>query len=176
MQYSICLYARFWHKVLFDLGYVPTGEPFQKLVNQGMIQGRSNFVYRINDTNTFVSYNLQKGLSDHCYPRGYRPLPPRHLGYRSLQAMATGSSTDAEFILEDGKYVCGSEVEKMSKSKLNVISPDDIVNRYGADTLRMYEMFLGPLEQGKPWSTHGIDGVFKFLENSGTCFLMKRVN
>jgi leucyl-tRNA synthetase len=156
------LYARFWHKVLYDLGIVPHHEPFQKLVNQGMIQGRSNFAYRIQDTNTFVSYNLR---------REYKTTPI-HVDISlcrddvlDVEAFIKWQPdlADAEFVLEDGQYICGSEVEKMSKSKLNVVSPDDIINRYGADTLRMYEMFLGPLEQGKPWSTHGIDGVFKFL-------------
>ena len=163
------LYARFWHKVLFDLEYVPTNEPFQKLVNQGMIQGRSNFAYRIQDTNTYVSYNLRKQYK----------TTPIHVdidlckndvldvdAFKSWQP----DLKDAEFILEDGKYRCGFEVEKMSKSKLNVVSPDDIVGRYGADTLRMYEMFLGPLEQGKPWSTHGIDGVFKFIRKFWNLF------
>ena len=163
------LYARFWHKVLFDLGYVPTGEPFQKLVNQGMIQGRSNFVYRINDTNTFVSYNLRK---DYQTTAIHVDIDLCHHDILDIEAFKQWQPdlANAEFILEDGKYVCGSEVEKMSKSKLNVISPDDIVNRYGADTLRMYEMFLGPLEQGKPWSTHGIDGVFKFLRKFWNLF------
>ncbi|GJM29007.1 MAG: leucine--tRNA ligase [Cyclobacteriaceae bacterium] len=163
------LYARFWHKVLHDLEIVPTDEPFQKLVNQGMIQGRSNFAYRIQDTNTFVSFNLRKEYK----------TTPIHVdidlcrndvldieAFRKWQP----DLTDAEFVLENGKYICGSEVEKMSKSKLNVVSPDQIVTRYGADTLRMYEMFLGPLEQGKPWSTHGIDGVFKFLRKFWNLF------
>lgn len=163
------LYARFWHKVLFDLGVAPTDEPFQKLVNQGMIQGRSNFVYRIKDTNTFVSFNLRKQ---------YKTTPIHvdiSLCYNDILDVEAFKKwqpdlADAEFILEDGKYICGSEVEKMSKSKLNVVSPDHIVSRYGADTLRMYEMFLGPLEQGKPWSTHGIDGVFKFLRKFWNLF------
>ncbi len=156
------LYARFWHKVLYDLGFLPTDEPFQKLINQGMIQGRSSFVYRIKDTNQFVSKNLKDNYQ----------VNPIHVDINlcrddilDIEAFKTWRPElhDAEFILEDGQYICGSEVEKMSKSKLNVISPDEVVNRYGADTLRMYEMFLGPVEQGKPWSTHGIDGVFKFL-------------
>ena len=163
------LYARFWHKVLFDLGVVPTDEPFQKLVNQGMIQGRSNFAYRIKDTNTFVSFNLREQ---------YKTTPIHvdiALCYNDVLDVEAFKKwqpdlADAEFILEDGKYICGSEVEKMSKSKLNVVSPDHIVSRYGADTLRMYEMFLGPLEQGKPWSTHGIDGVFKFLRKFWNLF------
>lgn len=156
------LYARFWHKVLYDLAYLPTDEPFQKLVNQGMIQGRSNFAYRIKDTNTFVSLNL----------KGSYETTPIHVDIAlcrddilDLKAFKKWHPDlqDADFILEDGKYICGNDIEKMSKSKLNVVSPDQIVEQYGADTLRMYEMFLGPLEQGKPWSTHGIDGVSKFL-------------
>ncbi len=156
------LYARFWHKVLFDLGHVPTDEPFQKLVNQGMIQGRSNFAYRIKDTNTFVSLNLK---GDHDVTPIHVDISLCHDDVLDTEAFTKWQPDlkDAEFVLEDGKYICGAEVEKMSKSKLNVVSPDQIITRYGADTLRMYEMFLGPLEQGKPWSTHGIDGVFKFL-------------
>jgi len=163
------LYARFWHKVLHDLDIVPTNEPFQKLVNQGMIQGRSNFVYRIKDTNTFVSYNLRK---QHKTTPIHVDIVLCYNDVLDVEAFKKSQPdlAEAEFILEDGKYICGSEVEKMSKSKLNVVSPDDIVTRYGADTLRMYEMFLGPLEQGKPWSTHGIDGVFKFLRKFWNLF------
>jgi leucyl-tRNA synthetase len=163
------LYARFWHKVLFDLGYVPTDEPFHKLVNQGMIQGRSNFVYRIQDTNTFVSYNLRKEYKTTTIHVDIDLCRNDVLDIEAFKKWQPDLN-DAEFILEDGKYLCGSEVEKMSKSKLNVVSPDAIVSRYGADTLRMYEMFLGPLEQGKPWSTHGIDGVFKFLRKFWNLF------
>ena len=163
------LYARFWHKVLFDLDCVPTNEPFQKLVNQGMIQGRSNFAYRVKDTNTFVSYNLRK---EHDTTPIHVDINLCRNDILDLEAFKKWQPdlADAEFILEDSKYICGSEVEKMSKSKLNVVSPDAIVERYGADTLRMYEMFLGPLEQGKPWSTHGIDGVFKFLRKFWNLF------
>lgn len=156
------LYSRFWNKFLFDLGLVPEEEVFKKLVNQGMIQGRSNFVYRVNGTNKFVS----KGLtSDH-------ETTPLHVDVNivsndvlDIEAFKNWREDykDAEFILEEGKYICGAEVEKMSKSKFNVVNPDDIVSKYGADTLRMYEMFLGPLEQSKPWNTNGIDGVNKFL-------------
>jgi leucyl-tRNA synthetase len=149
---------------LYDLGIVVEQEPFKKLVNQGMIQGRSNFVYRIKDTNTFVS----KGLKDN-----YATTPIRVdinlVQQDSLQLDTEGfrkwrpDFATAEFVLEDGKYICGAAVEKMSKSMFNVVNPDDIVERYGADTLRMYEMFLGPIEQSKPWDTNGIDGVSRFL-------------
>ena len=163
------LYARFWHKVLFDLGVVPTREPFQKLVNQGMIQGRSNFIYRIKGENKYVSYNL----------RSEYEVTPLHVDVALVdndildtEALKQSSPDykDAEFILEDGQYVCGVEVEKMSKSKMNVVNPDDIIEKYGADCLRMYEMFLGPLEQNKPWNTNGIDGVFKFIRKTWNLF------
>ncbi|GGG85991.1 leucine--tRNA ligase [Parapedobacter pyrenivorans] len=161
------LYSRFWNKFLKDMGYVPEEEPFKKLINQGMIQGRSNFVYRVLDaqgkgTNTFVSY----GLKDE-----YRTIP-LHVDVNIVSNDVLNLEkfrqfrpdfADAEFVLENGKYVCGHEVEKMSKSKYNVVNPDDIIDQYGADTLRMYEMFLGPLEQSKPWNTNGIEGVYKFL-------------
>ena len=163
------LYARFWHKVLYDLGYVSTAEPFHKLVNQGMIQGRSNFAYRIQDTNTFVSYNLREDYQTTPIHVDISLCRNDVLDIDTFKKWQV-DLTDAEFILEDGKYICGNEIEKMSKSKLNVVSPDDIIERYGADTLRMYEMFLGPLEQGKPWSTHGIDGVFKFLRKFWNLF------
>ncbi|MFY0592677.1 leucine--tRNA ligase [Roseivirga sp.] len=156
------LYSRFWNKILFDLGHVDQQEPFKKLINQGMIQGRSNFVYRVKGTNKFVSKGLKadyETIDMHvdvslCYndvldTEGFKKWRP--------------DLADAEFILEEGKYHCGWEVEKMSKSKYNVVNPDDIIERYGADTLRLYEMFLGPLEQFKPWNTNGIDGVNKFL-------------
>lgn len=157
------IYSRFWNKFLYDLGYSVEDEPFRKLINQGMIQGRSNFVYRVKDTNTFVSYNL----------RGDYDVTPIHVDVNivdndilDLDAFRAWRPDyrDAEFILEDGKYVCGYAVEKMSKSMFNVVNPDDIVERYGADTLRLYEMFLGPLEQSKPWDTNGIDGVNRFLK------------
>ena len=157
------IYSRFWNKFLFDLGLVVEKEPFKKLVNQGMIQGRSNFVYRIKDTNTFVSYGLRGG---------YETTPIRvdinivHNDILDTEAFKAWRPdfTDAEFILEDGKYICGYAVEKMSKSMFNVVNPDDIVEKYGADTLRLYEMFLGPVEQSKPWDTNGIDGVNRFLK------------
>ena len=156
------MYSRFWNKFLFDLGYVVEDEPFRKLVNQGMIQGRSNFVYRIKDTNTFVS----SGLKD-----GYDVMPIHvdvnivHNDMLELETFRKWNPeySNAEFILEEGKYICGWAVEKMSKSMYNVVNPDSIIERYGADTLRMYEMFLGPIEQSKPWDTNGIDGVYKFL-------------
>ncbi len=157
------IYSRFWNKFLHDIGAVAEDEPFRKLVNQGMIQGRSSFVYRIMNSNTFVSHGLRgdydttpirvdislvnNDVLDTEAFRGWRP-----------------EYADAEFILEDGRYVCGHAVEKMSKSMYNVVNPDDIVERYGADTLRLYEMFLGPVEQSKPWDTNGIDGVNRFLK------------
>ncbi|MDE6338387.1 MAG: class I tRNA ligase family protein, partial [Muribaculaceae bacterium] len=157
------IYSRFWNKFLYDLGVVVEAEPFKKLVNQGMIQGRSNFVYRIKNTNTFVSHGLRKE---------YDTTPIRvDVNIVSNDVLDTEAFrnwrpdyADAEFILEDGKYVCGYAVEKMSKSMFNVVNPDDIVERYGADTLRLYEMFLGPVEQSKPWDTNGIDGVNRFLK------------
>ena len=156
------LYSRFWTKVLYDLGYLNVDEPFKKLINQGMIQGRSNFVYRIKGSNTFVSLNLIDKYD----------VVPIHVDVNiiendilNIQAFKKWRPDfkDAEFILEDGKYICGAEVEKMSKSLFNVVSPDVIIEKFGADTLRLYEMFLGPLEQSKPWNTNGIDGVSKFL-------------
>ena len=157
------IYSRFWNKFLFDLGKIVSDEPFKKLINQGMIQGRSNFAYRIKDTNTFVS----AGLKDQY------DVTPIHVDVNIVSNDILDTEkfrawrpefANAEFILEDGKYVCGWAVEKMSKSMFNVVNPDDIVDRYGADTLRLYEMFLGPLEQSKPWDTNGIDGVNRFLK------------
>ncbi|GAA4330567.1 leucine--tRNA ligase [Mucilaginibacter gynuensis] len=161
------LYSRFWNKFLKDIGKVNEEEPFKKLINQGMIQGRSNFVYRLIDaegrgTNTFVSHGLIKEYK----------TSPLHVDVNIVKNDTLDTEkfknwrpefADAEFILENGKYVCGHEVEKMSKRYYNVVNPDDIASQYGADTLRMYEMFLGPLEQSKPWNTNGIEGVFKFL-------------
>ena len=163
------IYSRFWNKFLFDLGFVCEDEPFKKLVNQGMIQGRSNFVYRIKDTNTFVSYNL----------KGQYETTPIHVDVNivsndvlDIEAFRNWRPDykNAEFILEDGRYICGWAVEKMSKSMYNVVNPDDIVERYGADTLRLYEMFLGPIEQSKPWDTNGIDGVHRFLKKFWNLF------
>jgi len=163
------IYSRFWDKFLFDLGISCEEEPFKKLVNQGMIQGRSNFVYRIKGTNTFVSLNLKDKYD----------VTPIHVDVNivhndvlDIEAFRNWNPEykTAEFILEDGKYICGWAVEKMSKSMFNVVNPDDIVESYGADTLRLYEMFLGPLEQSKPWDTNGIDGVYRFLRRFWNLF------
>jgi leucyl-tRNA synthetase len=162
------LYSRFWNKFLKDRGFVPEEEPFKKLINQGMIQGRSNFVYRVKSDNYSKPVFVSAGL------KGDYDVTPLHvdvnivendvLDVEKFKASRKDIAGDqAEFILEDGKYVCGWEVEKMSKSKFNVVNPDDIVTRYGADTLRLYEMFLGPLEQAKPWNTNGIDGTYRFI-------------
>ncbi len=205
------LYSRFWNKFLYDLGYVNTDEVFQKLVNQGMIQGRSSFVYRLSykASGTFgEDVKVRSKINPILPSKGvYNRLVKNELTKEDAQAIDKAKKEvisqtdlkieffnqaaplhadvsfvsndilnidqfkswreqfkDAEFILEDGKYICGTEVEKMSKSKYNVVNPDKIIERYGADTLRMYEMFLGPLEQSKPWSTNGIDGVYKFLK------------
>ncbi|MCR4680848.1 MAG: leucine--tRNA ligase [Bacteroidales bacterium] len=157
------IYSRFWNKFLYDIGLACEDEPFKKLINQGMIQGRSNFVYRIVGTNKYVS----NGLKDQ-----YEVTPIHvdvnivHNDILDLEAFKhwMPDFADAEFVLEDGQYVCGWEVEKMSKSKYNVQNPDDLVEKYGADTLRMYEMFLGPIEMAKPWDTNGIEGVFRFIK------------
>lgn len=163
------IYSRFWNKFLFDLGVVCKDEPFQKLINQGMIQGRSNFVYRIKDTNKFVSYNLKDQYE----------VTPIHVDVNivsndvlDLEAFKKWMPdySNAEFVLEDGKYICGWAVEKMSKSMFNVVNPDLVVEKYGADTLRLYEMFLGPLEASKPWDTNGIDGVHRFLKKFWSMF------
>ena len=163
------IYSRYWNKFLHDYGYSCEEEPFQKLINQGMIQGRSNFVYRVNELSkegkpVFVSYNLRKN---------YKDITPIHVWINlvkndvlDIEGFKNWSPEykNAEFILEDGKYVCGYATEKMSKSMYNVVNPDDIVEQYGADTLRLYEMFLGPVEASKPWDTNGIDGCFRFLK------------
>jgi len=163
------IYSRFWNKFLYDYGYVCEAEPFRKLVNQGMIQGRSNFVYRIKDTNTFVSFNLKKDYD----------VTPIHVDVNIVDKDALDIEKfrlwrpefqNAEFILENGKYICGWAIEKMSKSMFNVVNPDDIVDDYGADTLRLYEMFLGPVEASKPWDTNGIDGVNRFLKRLWALF------
>ncbi|MFC2187999.1 leucine--tRNA ligase [Fulvivirgaceae bacterium LMO-SS25] len=156
------LYARFWAKFLFDRGFAPKEEPFKKLVNQGMIQGRSNYVYRVSGQNTFVSHGLKDQYDTASMHVDVALCDNDILDIEGFKMWRTDLA-NAEFILEDGKYICGAEVEKMSKSKYNVVTPDDIIESYGADTLRMYEMFLGPLEQSKPWNTNGIDGVYKFL-------------
>ena len=163
------IYSRFWNKFLYDMEVICENEPFQKLINQGMIQGRSNFVYRIKDTNTFVSLNLKDQYE----------VTPIHVDvnivYNDILDVEAFKNwrpeyKNAEFILEDGKYICGWAVEKMSKSMFNVVNPDMIVEKYGADTLRLYEMFLGPLEQSKPWDTNGIDGVHRFLKKLWALF------
>jgi leucyl-tRNA synthetase len=161
------LYSRFWNKFLKDMNLVVEEEPFKKLINQGMIQGRSNFVYRIVDadgrgTNTFVSAGLKKQYNTSDLHVDVNIVENDILTIDKFKKWRA-EYADAEFILENGKYLCGVEIEKMSKSKFNVVNPDDLIERYGADTLRMYEMFLGPLEQSKPWNTNGIEGVFKFL-------------
>ncbi len=163
------IYSRFWNKFLYDLGVSCCEEPFRKLVNQGMIQGRSNFVYRIKDTNTFVSLGLKDQYE----------VTPLHVDVNIVSADVLDIEAfkawrpeyaDAQFILEDGKYVCGWAVEKMSKSMFNVVNPDMIVEKFGADTLRLYEMFLGPVEQAKPWDTNGIDGSHRFLKKFWNLF------
>ena len=163
------IYSRFWNKFLYDYGYVCEAEPFRKLVNQGMIQGRSNFVYRIKDTNKFVTLNKKDEYD----------VTPIHVDVNIVHTDALDIEKfrqwrpefkDAEFILENGKYICGWAIEKMSKSMFNVVNPDDIVDRYGADTLRLYEMFLGPVEASKPWDTNGIDGVNRFLKRLWALF------
>ncbi len=163
------IYSRFWNKFLYDLGVVCRDEPFRKLVNQGMIQGRSNFVYRIKDTNTFVSAGLRKEYDTTPIHVDVNIVSNDVLDTEKFRAWRP-EFKDAEFILEDGKYVCGYAVEKMSKSMFNVVNPDDIVERYGADTLRLYEMFLGPIEASKPWDTNGIDGVNRFLRKLWSLF------
>ncbi|MDR1372713.1 MAG: class I tRNA ligase family protein [Dysgonamonadaceae bacterium] len=163
------IYSRFWNKFLHDCGFVKNEEPFQKLINQGMIQGRSNFVYRIKGTNKFVSLGLKDKYD----------TTPIHVNVNfvsndilDLEAFRNWNPEykNAEFVLEDGKYVCGWAVEKMSKSMFNVVNPDDVVEKFGADTLRLYEMFLGPIEQSKPWDTNGIDGVSRFLRKFWNLF------
>jgi len=161
------LYSRFWNKFLKDMGFHNEEEPFKKLINQGMIQGRSNFVYRVLDhegkgTNQFVSYGLKDQYQVNPLHVDVNIVHNDILDLEKFKQFRPDYK-DAEFILENGKYICGTEVEKMSKSKFNVVNPDDIIEQYGADTLRLYEMFLGPLEQAKPWNTNGIEGVYKFL-------------
>jgi leucyl-tRNA synthetase len=157
------VYSRFWNKFLHDIGVACEDEPFKKLINQGMIQGRSNFVYRINGTNKFVSYNLRAQYETTELHVDVNLVDNDVLDTNKFKAWRP-EYADAEFILEDGKYLCGWAVEKMSKSMYNVVNPDDMVEKYGADTLRMYEMFLGPIELAKPWDTNGIDGVHRFLK------------
>lgn len=163
------IYSRFWNKFLYDLGKVCKDEPFKKLVNQGMIQGRSNFVYRIKDTNTFVSAGLKDKYDTTPIHVDVNIVSNDRLDTEKFRNWRP-EYADAEFILEDGEYICGWAVEKMSKSMFNVVNPDDIVERYGADTLRLYEMFLGPVEQSKPWDTNGIDGVNRFIKKLWNLF------
>ncbi len=157
------IYSRFWNKFLFDLGYVCEDEPFRKLVNQGMIQGRSNFVYRIVGTNTFVSAGLKDGYDTTEIHVDVNIVYNDRLDLEAFKKWRP-EFADAQFVLEDGEYRCGWAIEKMSKSMYNVVNPDLICDTYGADTLRLYEMFLGPVEQSKPWDTKGIDGVNRFLK------------
>ena len=157
------IYSRFWNKFLYDLGYVCEDEPFRKLVNQGMIQGRSNFVYRIVGTNKFVSYGLKDQYETTEIHVDVNIVYNDKLDIEAFKAWRPDYA-DAEFILENGEYICGWAIEKMSKSMFNVVNPDLICDTYGADTLRLYEMFLGPVEQSKPWDTKGIDGVNRFLK------------
>ena len=157
------IYSRFWNKFLYDLGYVCEDEPFRKLVNQGMIQGRSNFVYLIPGTNKFVSAGLRDQYETIPVHVDVNIVYNDRLDLDAFRAWRP-EYKDAEFVLEDGQYICGWAIEKMSKSMYNVVNPDQICDTYGADTLRLYEMFLGPIEQAKPWDTKGIDGVNRFLK------------
>ncbi|MBL0054803.1 MAG: class I tRNA ligase family protein [Chitinophagaceae bacterium] len=157
------LYSRMWTKVMFDLGLISFDEPFRKLLNQGMIQGSSRFVYRLkDDINRFVSFGLKEKYDAVDIHVDVNLVDGVELNMEEFRKWKP-EFAEAEFILEDGKYICGSEVEKMSKSKYNTVNPDELCNKYGADTFRMYEMFLGPVEQSKPWDTKGIEGVHRFL-------------
>jgi leucyl-tRNA synthetase len=156
------IYSRFWNKFLFDLGMVVKEEPFKKLINQGMIQGRSNFVYRIKGSNKFVSHGLRKQYDTQKIHVDINIVDNDILDIEAFKKWQP-EFADAEFVLENDQYICGYEVEKMSKSLYNVQNPDDLIEKYGADTLRLYEMFLGPIEQSKPWDTKGIEGVFRFI-------------
>ena len=163
------LYSRFWNMFLFDRGHISHEEPFQKLVNQGMIQGRSSIAYKLKEENKFVSEGLKK---DQDVIELHVDVNIVHNDVLDIEAFKKWMPEykDAEFVLEDGKYKCGSAVEKMSKRWYNVVNPDDVIEKFGADTLRMYEMFLGPIELSKPWNTHGIDGVAKFLRRLWALF------
>lgn len=156
------IYSRFWNKFLYDLELICSDEPFRRLINQGMIQGRSNFVYRIKGTNTFVSLGLKDQYDTTPLHVDVNIVHNDKLDLEAFRKWMPEYAT-AEFVLEDGQYICGWAIEKMSKSMHNVVNPDTVIERYGADTLRLYEMFLGPLEQSKPWDTNGIDGVHRFL-------------
>jgi len=171
------LYSRMWTKFLFDRGWIGFDEPYRKLVNQGMIQGSSRFVYRLHGTQTFVSKGLLENEENYQGKRvdklhvDVNLVDGLELDTKAFRSWRGGEYRAAEFILEDGKYICGSEVEKMSKSKFNTVNPDDIVAKYGADTFRMYEMFLGPVEMSKPWDTKGIEGVHRFLRKFWRLFI-----
>ncbi|MEO6949284.1 MAG: class I tRNA ligase family protein, partial [Ginsengibacter sp.] len=165
------LYSRLWTKVLFDLGYISFDEPFKKLVNQGMIQGSSRFVYRVKDTNRFVSAGLKEEHEVSELHVDVNFVNGVVLDIEAFKKWKNGEFANAEFILQDGKYFCGVETEKMSKSKYNTVNPDVLVDKYGADTFRMYEMFLGPVEQSKPWDTKGIEGVHRFMKKLWRLFI-----
>ncbi len=169
------IYSRFWNMFLYDLGLVCQEEPFKKLINQGKIQGRSNFVYRVNGTNKFVSFNLRK---EHKTTRLHVDVNMVDNDILDIEEFKNWQPEykNAEFILEDGKYICGWEVEKMSKSKHNVVNPDELIDHYGADTFRLYEMFLGPLENHKPWDTKGIEGVYRFIKKLWRLFYDEKGN
>jgi leucyl-tRNA synthetase len=169
------IYSRFWDKFLFDIGAVVDQEPFKKLVNQGMIQGRSNFVYRDKASGKFISHGLIAGYETQEIHVDVNIVRNDVLDLDAFKQWRP-EFANAEFVLEDGKYICGWAVEKMSKSMYNVVNPDRIVEDYGADTLRMYEMFLGPLEASKPWDTNGIDGVHKFLRRFWNLFFERNRN
>ena len=158
------LYSRMWTKALFDMGLIGYDEPYKKLVNQGMIQGSSRFVYRVHGSNKFVSVGLKEQYTTDTIHADVNMVDGLELDREAFKKWRNGEFADAEFILEDGKYFCGVEIEKMSKSKFNTVNPDDLVAKYGADTFRMYEMFLGPVEMSKPWDTKGIEGVHRFLK------------
>lgn len=164
------IYARFWNMFLYDLGMVKKEEPFQKLINQGKIQGRSNFVYRIKGANKFVSFNLRKNYQTIRQHVDINLVTNDILNIDAFREWQP-ELKNTEFVLENGKYICGWEIEKMSKSKHNVQNPDDLIEKYGADTLRIYEMFLGPIEQSKPWDTNGIEGVFRFIRKLWKLYL-----
>ena len=166
------LYSRFWNLFLYDKGFIFHEEPFQKLVNQGMIQGRSNTVYKLKNEDKFVSVGLKGQYDTIELYADVNMVYNDKLDIEAFKAWRT-EYADSEFILEDGEYKCGFVVEKMSKSKYNTVTPDDMIEKYGADTLRMYEMFLGPIELSKPWNTHGIDGVAKFLRKLWGLFVDK---
>jgi leucyl-tRNA synthetase len=172
------LYSRFWNKVLKDLGYVKEEEFAKKLINQGMIQGRSNFVYRVKDAEkpTFVSFGLKDQYETVKLHVDVNIVDADVLDLEKFKTTRNDIGEDPQFILEDGKYICGSEVEKMSKSKFNVVNPDTLVERYGADTLRLYEMFLGPLTESKPWDTRGIEGTYRFLRKFWRLFFDQNGN